>query len=278
MVGTLAQLIAFVSHGNAFLMDGFRVQDFYPSNSTFQFCNQVSFVTLRKGFRRTEIEVAQTPNDWFTFLAGHKCQRLSIGYLPSSNPTFSDHKLAGLVGGGVTWQIASCFSKYADYWLSRWEVTDRKAPDKRIWKVTYGRVAENKGLPRFSIDLLSDKDKLESILKRIGTFARQHDLDFWADKFHNALEALTSDDPISLTYHKDLLPVDGYGLDAKRLISACSEAWVFGGMGSWNDLGFEDKSENEQYERLSKDLYETINLCVVTAANSYGQHLLVPLR
>jgi hypothetical protein len=272
MVGTLAQLVALIAHGNAFLDTGHEAQDFYPSNSTFQFCNKVGFVKVKKLFGVKEFEVARTPVDWFSFLKANGCRRLSLLYSPSSNPPFPDHKLAGLVGGGGTWYIASGFSGHADYWIGRWEVTDRNAADRRIWKVTYDRVAENAKSPEFqTYSLSSCEDKLEDTLKQTEAFALKHKLDFWAGRFRDGLDALASEDPISLTYHKDLLPPEGYSLEAKRLLAASSRAWVFGGMGSWNDLGFEDKSENEEYERLSKELYAAINLCVERGANSYGQ-------
>jgi hypothetical protein len=272
MVSTLAQLIALVSHGNAFLNGRHERRHFYPFNSTFRFCNEISFVKFKKLFRVKEIRAARTPNDWFTLLKDNNSVRLWLGYSPSSNPHFPDHKLAGLVGGGGTRYIASTFPKHADYWLGRWEVADQNAPDRRIWNVTYGRVAEKEKLPLLQANGLSSyKDKLENILKQIEAFALKHSLHSWAESFHEGLEVLTSDDPISLIYHKDLLPPEGYSLDAKRLIAACSQAWVFGGMGSWNDPGFEDTVEHQEYERLSQELYETINLCVERGANSYGR-------
>ena len=272
MVGTLAQLIALVSHGNAFLNEGHEARDFYPSNSTFQFCNEVHFVRLKKLFKVKEIEVARNPNDWFILLKDSNSLRLVLRYSPTSKSQFPDYKLAGLVGGGGTWYIASIFPQQADYWIGRWEVTNQNAPDNNIWKVTYGRVAEKEKLPQIQNDYLSSyKDKLEDILKQIEAFALKHSLDFWAQSFRNGLEALASNDPIRLTYHKDLLPHEGYSLDAKRLVAASSQAWVFGGMGSWNDLGFEDASEHQEYERLSQELYAAINLCVERGVNSYGQ-------
>jgi hypothetical protein len=272
MVSTLAQLIALVSHGNAFLHECYEAQDFYPSNSAFRFCNKVSFVRPGKQADVEEPELAPTPNDWFAFLKRNDCLRLSLEYSPTSDPMFPDHKLAGLVGGGGTWYMASSFSGHADYWLARWEVTDRNAPDKRIWTVTYGRVAEEEKLPALRTDDISSyENELVDVLKRIEAFALKHDLYSWAKSFRDGIEALAADEPPGLTYHKDLLPGDGYSIPARRLMAACCQAWVFGGMGSWNDLGFEDASENEEYERLSRELYRAVNLSVERAANSYGQ-------
>jgi hypothetical protein len=51
-------------------------------------------------------------------------------------------------------------------------------------------------------------------------------------------------------------------------MAASSSAWVFGGMGSWNDIGFPDKQKEDEYDRLSAELYEVINECYVAVANS----------
>jgi hypothetical protein len=51
------------------------------------------------------------------------------------------------------------------------------------------------------------------------------------------------------------------------LISPAQAAWVFGGMGSWNDQGFDGQTQ-DRYERLSENLYKLLNRVIVTAANS----------
>ena len=270
MVGTLAQLIALVSHGNAFLADGYDLRNFYPSNSTFQFCNEISFVDVKKFYRVKEKEIAATPDHWFAYLKESNCRRLSLWCAPTSNPQLPDHISVAFVGGGGDWYIRSGFINHADYWLGRWEVTDQNAPDNRIWKVTYVKVSAKQKLPNLQVgDLSARKAKLEGVLKEIGAFALKHDLHLFATCFQNGLEALSSDDPIALTDHKDLLPGTGYTLEAKQLIAAASQAWVLGGMGSWNDLGFADQMEHKEYERLSEELYAAIKLCIEKGVNSY---------
>jgi len=48
---------------------------------------------------------------------------------------------------------------------------------------------------------------------------------------------------------------------------ASRSAWVFGGMGSWNDMGFEGAAR-EEYESVSEDLYQTVNDTIVAAVNA----------
>ena len=56
-------------------------------------------------------------------------------------------------------------------------------------------------------------------------------------------------------------------LDARQILGAAQAAWVFGGMGSWNDLGFEGHAQDE-YTALSDELFSLLNQAICEAANS----------
>ena len=270
MVGNLSQLVTLVSHGNLFLTGKSKLENFYPGNSAFIYCNSVVFVDDKKFLRTTETEIAENPTQWLSWLKNNHCRKLALGYAPSNNPEFPDHMSVAFVGGGGRWMMFSIFSKLADYWLERWQVTNIDAPDRRIWKVTYGRVARNKPAPALPDDSLSSfKAELESVLKQIEVFAREHDLDHFAKCFRDGLDALESTDPLNLGWQKDLLPSEGLSLQATQLMGAACIAWVFGGMGSWNDLGF-DHNEEGDYQRLSKQLYSIINRSVEHSVNSFA--------
>jgi hypothetical protein len=272
MNGEIAQFVALTSHGNAFLSGGYDARDFYPANSAFKFCNAVSFVEVKKFIKTRETEVAEDPNTWFDTLKAGGCRRLHIGHRPSSNPIAPERMLAGFVGGGGTWFAAAAYPERADHWLTRWEVSAPDAPDQRIWKVTYGKVASDKRVPQFEApDLSARREELESVLARIESFAREHDIEFFASCFSKALEALASDEPAMPPYYPDLLPPVGYSTEARRILAACAYAWVFGGMGSWNDLGFESVEDQQEYERLSEELYVAVNRGIEKGANSYGR-------
>ena len=67
-------------------------------------------------------------------------------------------------------------------------------------------------------------------------------------------------------YHKDLIPDGAASGLATCLLDACQSAWVFGGMGSWNDMSFEGVDPTE-YDRVSEQLFSTLNETIQTAAN-----------
>ncbi|MBD2801615.1 hypothetical protein ID854_14460 [Xenorhabdus sp. M] len=52
-----------------------------------------------------------------------------------------------------------------------------------------------------------------------------------------------------------------------QLFNCCRSAWVFGGMGSWNDIYFSDKDINQEYHSLSDKLFELIHIALLVVSN-----------
>lgn len=276
MNGEVTQLVALAAHGNAFLGGERDACDFYPSNRAFVFCNEVSFVELNNFSGTKEETVADDPNRWLALLKDGGCRRLSLGHRPTPNPQLPDHISAAFVGGGGRWLLVADYAGRADYWAARWEVSAPHATDQKIWKVTYAKVASGESDARAAtIDLPARRRELEGVLKRIEAFARAHGVDNFADCFAGALEALAAagsgDATVMPAYYSDLLPPEGYGAEARRVLAACAHAWVFGGMGSWNDLSFDTAEERADYESLSGELYAAVNRGIEEGANSYGR-------
>jgi hypothetical protein len=63
------------------------------------------------------------------------------------------------------------------------------------------------------------------------------------------------------------------------MLDAAQSAWVFGGMGSWNDLGFAG-AEQKEYERVSKHLYAALTdaICAWSRGSSFVSATSAPLR
>src|SRR5260370_37161286 len=127
-----------------------------------------------------------------------------------------------------------------DVWEEEGEVGNREAPDQLIWRVRYSLVAENVNLVlptlRSPVVIIP---ALRQALSDILAFCEQHRIDGFGGYSRKAIECLSADDPFALAYHKDLAPEKLLTLSAQQVLAACQAAWVFGGMGSWNDMGFE---------------------------------------
>ena len=90
----------------------------------------------------------------------------------------------------------------------------------------------------------------------------------FGEYFDRGIKALTSP-PSSTKKYYNIFPENYSSVEYHQLINACQSAWVFGGMGSWNDMGFNDNEVHKQYEELSDELFNLINLALVIASNPF---------
>lgn len=274
MQTSIAQLAALTIYGNAYLLRPGAVAGFYPANSTFQFCESVNFIELHKdGNNWVEEPFAGDPVIWFEALRKHRVDTLRMQYVPSGQTQPADRMLVGFVGGGGRWLIEAKTSGMSDVWEARWQIGDRTRKDRKIWRVTYAMLAKNQ--PALQPQRLEDLDRqlqdLEQDLVAMEEFARSQKLDNFAELFRRARSRLHSEPPYSDQYHSDLTRPDFLPPVACKLLAACQDAWVFGGMGSWNDQGFDGEIQR-RYEELSEKLYQWLNSTIVVAVNSssYG--------
>jgi hypothetical protein len=179
-----------------------------------------------------------------------------------------DRESIALLGYGGRWLIEALYPKLSDFWEARWLVGNREDPERKIWDVSYRRVDQGRAhLPFASESLSALKNDLEGVLSRIDAFATRKSLESFASKFQAAKNVLFSAKPLSKTYHSDLAPTSDIPLEAKQLLAAAQLAWVFGGMGSWNDMGFEGRDQIE-YVRISDELYSLLHRAICAAVNS----------
>jgi len=272
--GTIAQIVALVVQGNTYLSSSDQAPEFPSVHSTFAFCEFIKFVDLkRSGTGLSETPFAADPASWIEKLRRNEVRAIRMTYKPSgetqTGPT--DRMLVGFVGGGGHWLLKTAGPSGSDYWEGRWIVGDQNHADRKIWQVTYGRIAVNQP-PQLETppDLESLKRRLAKNLNEISAFARRQHLDGFAKAFESGLTHLESSSPGSGLYHNDMLS-HRMPLAAAQLLSAAQSSWVFGGMGSWNDLGFEG-DEQGKYESLSEELYRLLNDSIVAAANSTAPH------
>lgn len=269
MNGTNAQFVSLTCHGNAFLR-GLPANRFFPANSTCQFCERVTFVELSKPFfgKPKETEVASTPDEWFGYLKRTLARGVKLVSSPRNDPNLSDRMSAGFVGGGEAWSMEVVHANGRSvYWRSRWEVGDQNAPNRRIWRVTYGRVSDSKTYAVSPDGLASIEDKLQAALQEIHEFARRNNCGGFTDCFARALAVLAGSSVDQRAYHQDLSPTGILSSEAVRILDACQHAWVFGGMGSWNDMGF-DGEDGKVYDQVSERLFRAINEAIPASANN----------
>ena len=276
MQGTIAQVIAITAHGNGFLR-GIVAPDtaaFYPANSTFKFCEDVKFVTLQtQGKQRQECSYAANPMEWVERLGSEGVDALRLRYVSDveqkvGGTVVPAYQLVGFIGGGGRWLIEASKQSKVDYWEGRWEVGDRQRKDQKIWRITYGCVAQNQNaLPAQTTDLENLKVHLNQELRNIAAFARAQKLDHFAQAFERGLVCLDASKSPGKLWHDDMVLPGLLLLIANQLLNAVQAGWVFGAMGSWNDLSFAG-DDQKRYEQLSAELYSLFIQAVVAATNT----------
>jgi hypothetical protein len=239
--GELEHVLAVIAQGSVWLRDGGPAPEF----AEFPFVGELVFAGP-DGAPRGAAE-------WLTALRRHAVTRLWL-VLESApeSAVAAPHQLAGFVGAG-SWALLA--GSYA--WRAAWQVGWPDAPDRRSWRVTY-RGVEIKPIDPHCPDLAETEAGLRSILTDARDFCRVHDEDGWAGHFEEALRADGASRPLP----------DAYAPEAQRLLELADRSWVFGGMGSFNDLGFDTDAANRAYELVSAHLYGHTLAACVAAVNS----------
>ena len=131
-------------------------------------------------------------------------------------------------------------------------------------QVVYYPFAVTMQPPAAPVDVAATTETLRRQLAQAREFALAQDQPHWDKYLSKASTILEESDPQS-----DLLPTCGYSAAAHRLASAASAAWVFGGMGSWNDMGFTDRAVEERYRQVTNALFSAVLDGYLVAANSF---------
>lgn len=260
MNGELQHMATLAAYGNAYLNN---CQDFTVSEKD-KYVLSVSFIRHEHNkiaaFWRKLLNqdiVAQSEEDWFKYLTakGFKTLRLII------NQKTDDINLVAFANGIGGWHIHAISDARSELWFREWHSTGNG------WQVIYhGVVVEHYDEEDERISVSELSSKLAKILNEIGDFAVAIGCSEWKKWFDKGRAALESDADQATS----ILPKI-YSPEARRLIAAAREAWVFGGMGWWNDSPpymARDAGKEEEYDRLTAELYETIMKCTQASVNS----------
>ncbi len=255
MNGTLAQTIAIATHGTAWLRDRGSVDldAFVADNSTFQFVG------------RLEFEGAGGLPAWLEARADEGVERLwfAPGEPAPEDGALAPHLAAAFAGGG-SGAILAVGREASALWRGAWTVVDRDAPDRRIWGVSYE--SRPTDLTPTTVGVTEAAERLAAALTAARAFATRMEMDHWAQWFADALRAW--DDPDATPkFHPDLFPPGHVDERALRLAAMAQGADVFGGMGSWNDYGFQGE-DGRTYEAVSVTLYAAMLDGLAAAVNA----------
>jgi len=264
VIGEIAQLISLVTYANAFLQ-GQKVS-FDLDHSSAQFCLSIEFIgIISSGTHEKRVVISENPNDWFDFLQAQGVERIRLHYVYPSSEEPPGRISAAFCGGGGRWVMETIQGGTNILWEAGWKTA--MARGNRLWKVVYFILAKDWETPVTDIITVAKAhEKLTSALQEIESFANNDEQQLWADLFHKGHTALVADNPFS---ESDDLPVGCLSNEAEQLIAACYPSWVFEGMGSWNDIWLKEEKKQNEYDRVSDNLYEALCTSIVAGVNSY---------
>lgn len=258
MNGELAQYFALATHGSAWLQepDVRTAPALEQSNSTFQFARTVTFAGV------------PGTGPWLKSLAAQGVDRIWLATpgQPSTGGKAREAHVAAAFVGGMQAGLLTTGPRGSQLWRASWKAGDPAAADRRVWDIDYHCDDVSFTPDPFRFPVTDAKGALDSALEAIAQFSRVHDLRPWDSVFADA-QALLGAESFEDLYHQDLFPEGRYDLASRQLAAAAQSSWVFGGMGSWNDLGFADAATHTEYERLSRELFSALTRGCTAAAN-----------
>jgi len=145
--------------------------------------------------------------------------------------------------------LITFYSDKTTYWSVKWMFDDKI----RKWDIIY---TEHECIAPVDEGLVleSRREDFLRALEDIKAYADRHKIDNFANCFQRAIDSLK-------TKHTDnIMPEEN-----TQLFNASYHAWVFGGMGSWNDL----PSNDEEYPLVTSRLYSEIVYALMYAVNEW---------
>lgn len=260
----LVQVVALVTYGNLYLQGKSTEFDF--DKLVTENCFGRDFIDPPiNGIAGSTKVLASDTSKWFKYLNDKGAKRLKLFYKRSDHIELPDHITTAFVGGGSQWLIEVQFETTSDLYLSEWfPSTEIGLNTRKTHCVRFNHDMTH--LEDVSKSVQMSREELSKALQDLAEFAGKFDYARnWVNNFNRALTTLQEFEPKS---SDEFLPAGMYSKEARQLIEAAFASWVFGGMGSWNDMNF-GEANHAKYESLSEDLYTILCEAIVAAVNSY---------
>ncbi|WP_340618025.1 hypothetical protein [Xenorhabdus entomophaga] len=265
------QVLSLAAYGNAYL-SGEKSELYFPEHVAFRYCKFVKFIDLQETHNQwIEVDFADNPISWFEKLKSDGVIQLRTCYVPvNNNGSKADRSSAVFIGGSGRWLLEAVKTGHSDFWESRLETGNTQ--EDNLLRFTYGRVYKDAHRPERYYPALPEikeiKLNLKEQLEAISAFAYKNDHGNFGNWFDRGIKAL-SVKPDHNVNGSEIFPDNYAPEEYQQLMHACLESWCFGGMGTWNDISFDDKDTQQEYELLSDKLFELIHIALLVASNPW---------
>jgi hypothetical protein len=249
----IAQLVALVTYSNMYIQGiKFDIEQYITDH-----CYNIEFVESSKpDIAGSTKVIAPDAHRWCRNIKEEGVKNVRLHWNVSSFESIPDHITAAFVGGGSSWFIETIYDEKSIYYIKQ---------DKQSMKTSYTKWDSEKVTLRPSESVAEMRDQLDVILEKLIHFTSKFDYTkHWSENFTSYRETLHTFQPHDVD---DYIPTGFYSKNARQLIEASFRSWVFGGMGSFNDLAFSGPDQ-DLYMSLSRELYETVCSSIVAAVNN----------
>ncbi len=154
--------------------------------------------------------------------------------------------------------LVTFYENKTTYWAKCWAYDK----DKNVWSVIYTECEYPNNQEKSLFSVKSRKEEFKSLLIEISDFTERVGkgcLSSFSNIFNSAIATLDDN-----TLEHSFLPIIN-----NQHLTAANKAWVFGGMGSWNDVPDLGDIDNAEYKRLSLELYREIMYAISFAVNEF---------
>lgn len=214
-------------------------------------------------FRATAAE-SLTVHDWAADLAVRQACDAGLVLLRHDR---HDRIGEAFANGGAEWLIEIRFSDHAEYWQAWDQLVEPRPEQGPIWERSFSLVGSRDRIPSDVPSVETAMSALATALASIIAYAESDGHEHWANNFFSPALAILEGGPLRDS-HPHLHAINQLPASDKaiRTIHSASQAWVFGGMGSWNDLDVSDELAQD-YEETSSALYSAIQDAMLAVAN-----------
>lgn len=213
------------------------------------------FLPEKRLFKNKQ-NIANDVNEWYAL-----CKQKNLQDIKMLAPLTST-ELSVLGFSNTSQGMILCFfhNRMVTYFVADWQFDTIK----NSWNIVYNEVLwENppSEKPQFENNI----ETFKTTLQRIADLATTIECNSFADIFQEAMSILQHDEQTNA-----LLPM--LPNLHKTLFAAVNRADVFGAMGSWNDTPpymAHEKGMDEDYQKLSKELFENLRMAMLFAINEW---------
>ena len=212
----------------------------------------------------TEAGETLSPQDWATGLVSRQACGARLALLPRGD---DDRLLEAFANGGSEWLIEIRFPDHVEYWQPTDHLIQPRPEHGPIWFRTFSMTRARAPMTLRDQTVDAAITALSTALISIADYAEQDGQTHWADTFFRPALDILSGAPLpeENAFQQSIsnLPASDRNI---RALHAAMRSWVFGGMGSWNDIYPSDDLARD-YETTSAALHAAFQNLMLAVAN-----------